>query len=116
MAFEFIGTITAIALALSIVLIGLSRAVTNRFTKRFTEGDLKEVGKWVVFSMTALIGKLVSDFLIIIIGATDMNPPEGLISFLWFAGILFVILTGLCLIKVSLNIKILSHKFGFDKE
>jgi len=110
---ELVSSLTAIAVMLSIGLVVLGASVTRKYNNRFTEGKWKELGNFMYLAMFSFLGKLVIDFLINILNAMFIEPPKSLIQFLWFAGIVFIILTGIFMIRISGVIRDLSKQYGF---
>jgi len=112
--FELISSLIVIGITLSAALVALGASITLKYNKRFTEGKWKELGNLIYLSMFAFLGKLITDFSINLLNAIFITPPETLINFLWFAGIVFIILTGIFMIRISGVIRSLSEQYGFN--
>ena len=112
MPLDTIGLLTSVVLLLSIVLVVLAASIDLRFNRRFTEGVIRALGKFVFLSIMALLGKLLTDFCILVLPSFLQNPTT-LMQLFGILGMVFIILTVIFLMKVALLIKEISKKFGF---
>lgn len=112
MALDSASLIVSVFLLLSVVLVALAASTTLNYNRRFTKGQVRELGHWVALAMLALLVKLLTDFLVLVF-------PSSLPGFVQFVPLLnvfgtaFVILTAIFLIKVATLVKALSKTFGF---
>jgi len=112
MSLDTTGLITAVVLLLGVVLVALSASIIRRYINRFNEGEIKDLGRFVFLSMLALLGKLLTDFSILVLPLL-LEDSLPIIQLLGIFGIIFVVLTAVFLIKVSVLIKKISELFGF---
>ena len=113
MALDPAGLLIAVFLLLSIVLVALAASTTLNYNRRFTVGSVKELGRWVALAMIALLVKLLTDFLALVLPLFFLSPSQ-VVPFLEIVETVFVILTAIFLIKVATLIKGLSKTFGFN--
>ena len=113
MVMDTISLANAIVLLLATVLVALSASVVLHSNKKFSEGEVKSLGRWVFFALITLLGKLLTDFSIQAL-PFFWQDPSPLIQLAGIFGIVFIVLTAIFLIQVALMIRVLSKTFGFE--
>ena len=112
---DLISLANAIVLLLSMTLVAFAASVVHRFNRHFSKGEVKDLGHYVLLAMLALLLKLLTDFVVLILPSFNITNAS-IFQFLEIVEIAFVILTAIFLIKVALLIKKLSHMFGFHNK
>ncbi|MBN1941586.1 MAG: hypothetical protein JW772_05385 [Candidatus Diapherotrites archaeon] len=95
-----------------IILVALAAGTVVRYNAKLSKGEVKDLGAWVFLTMVALLCKLLVDFAIIVV-PTILEFSSSIVSLLEIFGIVFIILSAIFLIKVSLLMKKISDLFGF---
>jgi len=110
MAIDTISLANSLVLLFSIALVAFSASTIMRASRRFSEGKVKELSYFVLFSMGSLLGKLLVDFLAQVLSFYGVSTTA--VQTLGFFSTAFIILTTVFLIKSSLLIGTISKKLG----
>ncbi|MEW6295678.1 MAG: hypothetical protein AB1467_05300 [Candidatus Diapherotrites archaeon] len=110
---ELIANFNLIVVPLSLALTLLASFFTFQSYKKFTQGQVKNLTKWLLmaniyiscFLLTMLVALIVSNF----------SPNATLEFFLNFLSLAFLIIASTCIIKTVLVVKELAQEFGFNK-